>query len=84
MFGFVDAVGVDAEERVREPTVAKGGGVGEEEVDKEASKGVEDTEAEGAEALVDFEGSYDARQDDGLALDTDPIMKYCRARVGSG
>ena len=40
--------------------MAEGGGVGEEEVDEEASEGEEGAEAEGAEAIVDFKRRYDS------------------------
>lgn len=62
MLGFVDAVGVDAKERIGEPAVAESGGVGEEQRDKEAADGEEDAEAEIAEAIVNFDGRDYARE----------------------
>ena len=59
MFCFVDAVGVDAEERVREPATAEGSRVGEEDRDEKAAEGEDDAEAEGAKAVVNFTGSDD-------------------------
>lgn len=60
VLGFVDGVGVDAEEGVWEPGVGEGGRVGEEDWDEEAAEGEEDAEAEGAEAVIDFVGGDDA------------------------
>ena len=60
MLGLVDAVDVDAEERIGKVAVAETGGVGEEEVDQQAAEGEWHTEAEIAEAGVDVESGDDA------------------------
>lgn len=54
MLGFVNAVGVDAEERVWDPTVSESCGVREEQGDEQTAEGEDDAEAESAEAVVDF------------------------------
>ncbi|KAL9005185.1 MAG: hypothetical protein Q9188_002021 [Gyalolechia gomerana] len=59
MLGFVNAVCVDAEERVWEPTVSESCGVREEEGDEQTAKGEDDAEAESTEAVVDFGGVED-------------------------
>lgn len=56
----MDAVDVDAEERIGKVAVAETGGVGEEEVDQQAAEGEEHAESEIAEAGVDIESSDDA------------------------
>lgn len=62
MLRFVDAVGVDTEKWVWQPTVAEGGGIGEEEWNEETTEGEDDAEAEGTEAVVYFVGGYDATE----------------------
>ena len=60
VFSLVYAIDVDAKERVGQITVPETSGIGEEEINKKATEGKEDAEAELPEAGVDIEGGDDA------------------------
>lgn len=63
MLFIVNAVGVDAEERVGEPAMVEGSWVVEEERDEKADEGEYDAKAEATKAIVDFKSSDDPASD---------------------
>lgn len=78
MLGLVYTIDVDAEERVGEVAVAEMGGVGEEEVDEQATEREEHAEAEIAKAGVDVESGDDAIV---VAIpEGDVLLQSCRVR----